>query len=118
MCRVPHAPTRSGVTTAAPRRETGAMVDRGDHRIGDSERQQAIDLLRTHTGAGRLTLEEFSDLAGEVYAARTYGELEAVARNLPPGLLPPADAAAPVVPPGAEPAPTTAATAPPASGGR
>jgi class 3 adenylate cyclase len=64
------------------------MVDRGEHRIGDAERQQAIDVLRAHTGAGRLTLDEFSDLAGEVYAAMTYGELDAVARNLPPGLVP------------------------------
>ena len=47
------------------------MVDRGDHRIGDVERQQAIDLLRTHTGAGRLTLDEFADLAGQVFAAQT-----------------------------------------------
>lgn len=64
------------------------MVDRGDHRIGDEERQQAIDMLRVHTGAGRLTLDEFSDLAGQVYAAQTYGELEAVAETLPPGLVP------------------------------
>ncbi len=70
------------------------MVDRGDHRISDAERQQAIDLLRAHTGAGRLTLDEFSDLAGQVYAAQTYRELEAVAHNLPPGLVPQAAPAA------------------------
>jgi class 3 adenylate cyclase len=63
------------------------MVDRADHRIGDTERQQAIDLLRAHAGAGRLTLDEFSDLAGDVFAAQTYGELDAVGRKLPPGLL-------------------------------
>jgi class 3 adenylate cyclase len=61
---------------------------RPDHRIGDTERQQAIDVLRAHTGAGRLTLDEFSDLAGAVYAAQTYAELEAVGRSLPPGLVP------------------------------
>jgi class 3 adenylate cyclase len=60
---------------------------RPDHRIGDAERQQAVDVLRAHTGAGRLTLDEFSDLAGAVYA-----ELEAVGRSLPPGLLPEAGA--------------------------
>jgi class 3 adenylate cyclase len=63
------------------------MVDRADHRIGDTERQQAIDLLRAHAGAGRLTLDEFSDLAGDVFAAQTYGELDAVGRKLPPGLV-------------------------------
>ena len=88
MCRVPHAPTRSGSPRRCPGARLARMVDPGDHRIGDSERQQAIDLLRAHTGAGRLTLDEFSDLAGQVYAAQTYRELEAVARNLPPGLVP------------------------------
>jgi class 3 adenylate cyclase len=76
------------VTTATFRRETDPMADPGDHRIGDAERQQAIDLLRAHTGAGRLTLDEFSDLAGQVYAAQTYRELEDVAGDLPPGLVP------------------------------
>ena len=78
-----------------------------DHRIGDAERQQAIDVLRGHTGAGRLTLDEFSDLAGEVYAAQTFADLEEVGRKLPPGLLPDPSAApatpvdaAPAAPPG------------------
>ncbi len=63
------------------------------HRIGDAERQQAVDVLRSHTGAGRLTLDEFSDLAGEVYAAQTFADLEEVGRRLPPGLLPDPSAA-------------------------
>jgi class 3 adenylate cyclase len=89
------------------------MAEPGDHRIGDAERQQAIDLLRTHAGAGRLTLDEFGDLAAQVYAAQTYRELEAVADNLPPGLLsesapaPPPQAAPLSTPPGPTPgAPT------------
>jgi class 3 adenylate cyclase len=96
------------------------MVDKADHRIGDAERQQAIDLLRAHTGAGRLTLDEFSELAGDVYAAQTYGELEAVGRKLPPGLLsqpgePAADAGARQAGPSLRPpvdAPATATAAP------
>lgn len=79
------------------------MVDRGDHRIGDDERQQAIDMLRAHTGAGRLTLDEFSDLAGQVFAAQTYRELEAVADRLPPGLVPEAGADADAAKPRAAP---------------
>src|SRR5262245_18800729 len=62
------------------------MTDRGDERVGDAERQQVIDLLRAHTGAGRLTLDEFSDLAGEVFAARTRGELDKVLEGLPAGV--------------------------------
>jgi class 3 adenylate cyclase len=71
------------------------MSDRGDERVSDAERQQVIDVLRTHTGAGRLTLDEFSDLAGEVFAARTRRELEKVLEGLPPGVEP----AGPLVPP-------------------
>ncbi len=87
---------------------------RPDHRIGDAERQQAIDVLRAHTGAGRLTLDEFSDLAGAVYAAKTYAELEAVGRSLPPGLLsePGAPQDAPV---DGAPAPTSRRNADPAA---
>lgn len=70
------------------------MPDRRDIRIGDAERNQAIDMLRSHVGAGRLTLDEFADLAGQVFAARTYGELDDVGRNLPAGLVP--EAASPV----------------------
>ncbi|HEX5947654.1 MAG TPA: DUF1707 domain-containing protein [Acidimicrobiales bacterium] len=85
---MPLPPSASRATGPTQGRETAVMVDRGDHRIGDDERQQAIDMLRVHTGAGRLTLDEFSDLAGKVYAAQTYRELEAVAEDLPPGLVP------------------------------
>jgi class 3 adenylate cyclase len=62
------------------------MSGSGDERVGDDDRQRVIDLLRVHTGAGRLTLDEFSDRAGEVFAARTRRELDAVLANLPPGV--------------------------------
>jgi class 3 adenylate cyclase len=101
------------VTRVTLGRETGAMVDRGDHRIGDAERQQAIDLLRTHTGAGRLTLDEFADLAGQVFAAQTYRELEAVGRRLPPGLTPEPPAAQPPPQPGQAAAPQGRPAGPP-----
>jgi class 3 adenylate cyclase len=60
------------------------VSERGDERVGDAERQAVIDILRAHTGAGRLTLDEFSDRAGEVFAARTRDELQATLRDLPP----------------------------------
>ena len=81
------------------------MTDRGDERIGDAERQHVIDLLRSHTGAGRLTLDEFSDLAGDVFAAKTRADLDEVLDGLPPGVAPapgpaPVDAPSPVAVPG------------------
>ena len=39
--------------------------------------------LERHTSAGRLTLDEFSDRVGAVFAAATLGELALVTRDLP-----------------------------------
>lgn len=73
------------------------MADPGGVRIGDAERQRVVDMLRRHTGEGRLTLDEFSERAGEVYAARTRDELMVVLADLPadPGPAPAATAATP-----------------------
>src|SRR5262245_55626373 len=65
------------------------MADPGGVRIGDAERQRVVDLLRRHTGDGRLTLDEFSERAGQVYAARTQAELDEVLADLPTDLGPP-----------------------------
>jgi class 3 adenylate cyclase len=54
-----------------------------DVRIGDRERQAVIDALSRHTGEGRLTLDEFADRAGRVYAARTQRDLDDVLAGLP-----------------------------------
>ena len=68
------------------------MADPGGVRIGDAERQRVVDMLRRHTSEGRLTLDEFAERAGEVYAAQTHADLEAVLADLPGDLGPPATA--------------------------
>lgn len=40
--------------------------------------------MSRHAEDGRITLEEFSDRLGEVYAARTNGQLQGALRELPP----------------------------------
>ena len=52
-------------------------------RICDDDRDDVISVLRDHTAAGRLTLGEFSDRAGAVFAARTRSELDRVTTDLP-----------------------------------
>ena len=42
-----------------------------------------IDALQQHTEAGRLTLDEFSDRVGTVYAAKTLDELRSAVVDLP-----------------------------------
>ena len=68
--------------------QTVAVVDPGDVRIGDDERHAVIDLLRRHTAEGRLTLDEFTDRAGQVFASRTRRELDEVLAGLPSDLRP------------------------------
>lgn len=57
-----------------------------DIRISDAERNRAVDFLRHHCADGRLTLDEFSDRVGLVFAATTAGDLEAVTGDLPAAL--------------------------------
>lgn len=58
-------------------------------RISDAERNRAVDFLRHHCSDGRLTLDEFSDRVGLVFAATTAGDLEAVTADLPAAQVPP-----------------------------
>lgn len=54
-----------------------------DLRASDGDRHRVIAALQQHTAAGRLTLDEFSERVGSVYAARTLGELAATTVDLP-----------------------------------
>jgi hypothetical protein len=53
------------------------------YRIADSDRDRVVAVLRLHCTEGRITLDEFSDRVGTVYAARTSVELDDVVRDLP-----------------------------------
>ena len=52
-------------------------------RIGDAERNAAIDELRRQTGEGRLELDEFADRVELVLDARRQSEIDEVMRDLP-----------------------------------
>jgi hypothetical protein len=57
--------------------------DRPALRVSDADRERVSLVLREHTVAGRLTLDEFSERIELAYAARTEAELEAVTADLP-----------------------------------
>jgi hypothetical protein len=59
-------------------------------RVSDADRDRAIVALREHAADGRLTLEEFTDRVGAALAARTRGDLAALAVDLPPAAGAPA----------------------------
>ncbi|WP_280460529.1 DUF1707 SHOCT-like domain-containing protein [Nocardia carnea] len=52
-------------------------------RAADADRERVASALASHTGAGRLTLDEFSERVAAAYSARTMGELSAITRDLP-----------------------------------
>jgi hypothetical protein len=61
-------------------------------RASDAERERTALVLRDHAAAGRLTPEELDERLDVAYAARTVGELEALARDLPAAVPPHAGA--------------------------
>src|SRR5215469_11212740 len=62
--------------------QTGSY-QRGDIRVSDAERDQAVAELGEHFQAGRLTQEEFDDRSGRALQARTGRDLSALFGDLP-----------------------------------
>lgn len=56
---------------------------RGDVRVSDAERDQAVAELSEHFEAGRLSQEEFEDRAGRALRARTGSDLAELFADLP-----------------------------------
>jgi hypothetical protein len=52
-------------------------------RASDSDRDRVAERLRNATAEGRILAEELEERLGTVFAARTYGELDAVVSDLP-----------------------------------
>jgi uncharacterized membrane protein YccC len=74
-------------------------------RASDADRERFVEALRQHHVDGRLTAEELTERTERAYQARTLGDLDALATDLPP-LAPPRPApAAPGPPPGMGPPP-------------
>ena len=59
-----------------------------EDRLSDADRERAVELLQRHTSDGRLTLDEFSERVGTVYAARSGAEIEPVFADLPRSVEP------------------------------
>ncbi len=59
------------------------MSDLASLRVADADREQVIDELREHAGAGRLTSEELEERIGAAYSASTRADLDALRADLP-----------------------------------
>ncbi|WP_434438651.1 DUF1707 SHOCT-like domain-containing protein [Lentzea sp. E54] len=54
-----------------------------DIRIGDTERQQALQVLGEHLSAGRIDVDEYGERSAKITTAKTRGELMALFHDLP-----------------------------------
>jgi len=59
------------------------LPEKRELRVGDLERDHVVHQLRTHLGAGRLTLDEFEERAARALAARTVADLVPLTADLP-----------------------------------
>jgi hypothetical protein len=59
------------------------LPERREMRISDADRDNVASILRDAAGEGRLDLEELDERLSAVYAAKTYGDLEPITRDLP-----------------------------------
>jgi Domain of unknown function (DUF1707) len=59
------------------------MSDLSSLRVADADREQLIEELREHAGAGRLTSQELEERIGGAYAASTRADLDALRVDLP-----------------------------------
>ena len=58
-------------------------MDRAELRAGDEDRKRMVDELQRHYVDGRLTEDEYDERVGRALAARTFGELDPLLRDLP-----------------------------------
>ena len=56
-----------------------------DLRCSDADRERVADTLREAAAEGRLTLSELEERLDATFRSRTYGDLEPITRDLPPG---------------------------------
>lgn len=52
-------------------------------RCADTDRERVVATLREHYAEGRLSLDEFQERSTAAYAAKTFGDLVPLSRDLP-----------------------------------
>jgi hypothetical protein len=69
-------------------------------RAADADRDRVAEMLRRSAAEGRITFEELDERISQVYAAKTFADLQALTSDLPgPGVSAPAPATARYQPP-------------------
>jgi DUF1707 SHOCT-like domain/Cell wall-active antibiotics response LiaF, C-terminal len=81
MTNLPAESPESGNTVPSDNTGPGSM------RASDSDREHVAEALREAAAEGRLNLEELNERLDQVFAARTYAELEPITADLPMTVL-------------------------------
>lgn len=63
-------------------------MDAASFRAGDADREKVAERLRVALEEGRLNLDEYDERLRQVYAARTFADLDALVADIP-GVTPP-----------------------------
>ena len=66
--------------------KAAATAGRGYLRASRVDREQTIDALKAAFVQGRLTKDEFDSRVGQVFASRTYADLDALTSDIPDGV--------------------------------
>src|SRR5215469_67903 len=61
--------------------------EHGHLRASHADREQAIGTLKAAFVQGMLAKDELDDRTGQAFAARTHGELAALTRDIPAGIV-------------------------------
>lgn len=80
----------SGLVSASPPYDWD--VSDPEIRVGDAEREEALQALGDHMSAGRLDIDEYGERTARVAASKTRGDLLALFKDLPepkPTFVPP-----------------------------
>lgn len=64
-------------------RERFRRIEDPDLRASDADRERVAQLLRDGAAEGRLDMDELDERLDSAYAARTFGELQGLTRDLP-----------------------------------
>ena len=75
-------------------REDGTAAGLGRLRTSRADREQAVDVLKAAFVQGRLAKDEFDSRVGQVFASRTYADLDALTADIPDEVIsaqPPAE---------------------------
>ena len=67
-------------------REDGMAGALSQLRTSHADREQAIDVLKAAFVQGRLTKDEFDLRVGQVFASRTYADLDTLTAGIPDGV--------------------------------